>query len=177
MVVARLLIVWIWLLVSLSYASDTPFRCDAIWLQPSKGCPLEVIAAATGTGKDEVSAKEASQARLAQLTAAAAQLQQIQFSARPMDAVRCAEEARTRGRVSCAPALELQAKKTCYVEFSAEGCNGVDAFQLVGVAWKMMEKGRERICESVERAHRTAAPIVQHKCMALCLEDALVRCP
>jgi hypothetical protein len=177
MAVARVLIVWMWLLVSLAWASETPFRCDAVWLEPSKKCPLEITAAATGTGSDERSAKEASLSRLAELIASAAELQEIQFSARSMDAERCAEDAKKMGRVSCAPAIELLAKKTCFVEFSNPACVGVDAFELVGPGWKMMEKGRERICAAVERAHRTAAPIIQHKCMASCLEEALVRCP
>jgi hypothetical protein len=166
-----------WLFVSFALASDTPFRCDAVWLQPSKLCPLEATVAATGTGSDESSAREASLSRLAQLMASAAELQQLQFSARAMNAESCIAEAEKMGRVSCAPVLELVPRKTCYVEFSAPGCVGVDAFELVGPAWKMMEKGRERICESVKKAHRTAAPIVQYKCMALCLEEALVRCP
>ena len=168
---------WLWVVVPLVMASDSPVRCDAVWLEPSKGCPLEATAAATGTGRDESTAKEAALSRLAQLVASAAELQQVQFSARVMDVERCKLEANKRGRVSCAPALELEERRSCFVEFSAPGCIGVDGFELVGPPWKVMEKGRDRICAMVERAHRTAAPIIQHKCMAQCLEEALVRCP
>ncbi len=158
-------------------ASELPVRCDAVWLEPSKSCPLEATAAATGTGPDESTAKEAALSRLAQLVAAAAELQQIQFPARVMDVERCEAAAKKRGRVSCASAVELGEKKTCFVEFSAKGCIAVDGFELVGTPWKVMEKGRNRICSMVERAHRTADPFIQHKCMARCLEEALVRCP
>lgn len=168
---------WFWALVSLAVAADPPVRCDAVWLEPSKQCPLEAAVAATGTGRDEASAHAASLSRLSELVAAAARLQEVQYPARPMDDARCAAEAERKGRVSCAPATELAAKKTCFVEFSDPECIAVDVFELVGPAWKMMERGRDRICLAVERAHRTAAPIIQHRCVARCLEEALVRCP
>jgi len=144
---------------------------------PSKSCPLQKPLAATGTGKNTIAAQEAAMTRLSTLVVTAAQLQEIQYPSRPMNVESCAAESIRHGRQTCAPAEELAESKTCYVSFTASECVAVDAFQVKGPAWKMMEKGRDRMCAQVEKAHRTSAPLIQMTCLARCLEETLVRCP
>ena len=171
----------VWLLawfLGTALASDSPaVRCDAVWLQPTKRCPLERSLAATGTGKDEPSARAAALDRMSQLVSVAAWWQELQVPARTMDPKACAEDVASKSRMSCAPATELTDTKTCFVSFSTPECIAVDPFELKGPAWKMMEKGREKICANVDRSHRTSAPIIQAQCLTRCLEEALVRCP
>ena len=165
-------------MVALSFADDArPFRCDAVWLKRTKSCPLERTTAATGTGKSRESAERAAQNRLISLVREASELQEIQYPSQPMDADACANDVLRYGRVSCSSALELADVRTCFVSFVAPACVAVDPFELTGVAWKMMEKGRDKMCEAVDRAHQTSAPLIQKNCMSLCLEETLVRCP
>ena len=133
--------------------------------------------AATGTGKNRVSAERAAQNRLISLVREAADLQEIQYPSRPMDVDACAMEVPQYARVSCGSALELADVKTCFVRFEASACVAVDPFELTGVAWKMMEKGRDKMCEAVGRAQKTSAPRIQKSCLSLCLEETLVQCP
>ena len=168
---------WLLLWVSLVLADDGPVRCDAVWLQPTATCPLERVLAATGTGRDKTTAEQAAQSRLSELVTVSAELQEIQYPSRAMDGRACGAAAARHGRISCSPAMELSHTKTCFVSFSADGCIAVDALELKGLAWKTMERGRQKMCSAVERAHQTAAPVIQKKCLALCLEEALVRCP
>ena len=170
--------VWLYVLMALAIADDdVPVRCDAVWLSPTKTCPLGRTVAATGTGKNQQMAERAAQGRLELLVREASELQEFQYPSRPIDGESCANDVMNHGRISCAEASELADAKTCYVSFEADQCIAVDPFQLKGPAWKMMEKGRDKMCSAVATAHQTSAPIIQKKCMSLCLEETIVRCP
>ena len=167
-----------YVLVALAGAADQPpVRCEAVWLEPSKTCPLARTLAATGTGKNREMAERAAQTRLTVLVREAAELQEIQYPARPMDVQRCADDVFQHGRLSCGPAGELAGSKNCYVSFEAEECIAIDMFQVQGPGWKVMEKGRDKMCQTVARTHQTSAPFIQKQCMVRCLEETLVRCP
>ena len=158
-------------------ADEVPVRCDAVWLRPTKSCPLGRTLAATGTGKNRQMAERAAQNRLALLVQEASDLQVIQYPSRTIDGQSCAKDVLQHGRLSCGEASELADSKVCFVSFEAQACIAVDPFQLKGPAWKMMEKGRDKMCSLVATAHQTSAPIIQKTCMALCLEETIVRCP
>ena len=133
--------------------------------------------AATGTGRSRESAERAAQNRLIALVREASDLQEIQYPSRPMDADVCALEVPRYARISCGAALELANVRTCFVRFEASACMAVDPFELTGIAWKVMEKGRDKMCDAVSRVHKTSAPQIQKTCVSLCLEETLVQCP
>lgn len=166
-----------WLLAGQTAWAETVFRCDAVWLQTTRDCPVTSTLAATGMGSGEGAAREAALDRLAALMRSQATVQTIQAPARPADPALCAAAAVAHGRVDCMSSEGMAEKRHCYIDFAEEGCPSVPMFEKTGRAWKVSEKGRDYMCAQLDVALRRADPFTRHRCRAACLQTTRVRCP
>ena len=159
------------------WAKDVPYRCEAVWLQPTKLCPLESTWAATGTGASESKARDAAIERMKTLLGSAAMVQSIKAPSRPAESGLCKEAVENNVRMSCLPAPDLVESRVCYIDFPRKDCGNIQMFERSGPPWRVMEKGRDQVCDKVDTVLRQADMLVRHDCRSSCLQDARVRCP
>ena len=162
-----------------------PSRCQAAYIGPSGVCQMSGTWVASAVGPTAPKAGQLAGRRLETLLVAeiaermahsggSADLQSAEAQAQG-----CLVEARSKMHVSCGEEAGLLEQKTCYAAFSDQSCWPGGAVEMEGVAWRAMEKGRDRVCEAME-AHLTeasATPDTLARCRADCLEQAKVTCP
>lgn len=177
--VVEVFVIVVLLLLSIGnvWAKDVPYRCEAVWLQPTKLCPLESTWAATGTGSSESKARDAAVDRMRALLGSAAMVQSMKAPSRPVDSALCKDEVEDKVRISCLPAPDLVKSRVCYIDFPRKECGNVQMFERSGPPWRVMEKGRDQICSKVDVLLRQADMLTRHDCRSSCLQDARVRCP
>jgi hypothetical protein len=152
-------------------------RCEAVWIGPTKRCGLRGSWAASGAGPSEPSAKKAAVGRLVQAVRHAAWLDVLRRPMALTDPQRCAKEAEAGVRITCFATPTLWEKRRCYVDLPIEGCGSLPMFELTGVQWRMIEKGRDKMCKAVDKHLKRADPRSRADCLSRCAQQVRVRCP
>ncbi len=168
---------------STAFAGD-PYRCDAVYVGPVKGCSLSGEWVVTATGRSEGAAKKLAIARLGETVQVGADLQVLRtagtmgaLGAEP-DQQTCAKAAMDKARLSCLEKPALAESQVCFADLADESCYGGLALDYVGTAWKVSEKGRVAICAAVETwlADRGASREERATCKVTCARESTVRC-
>jgi hypothetical protein len=179
---AELLSLWValWLVYGTdarAEETETPARCEAVWLAPDERCRMQGVWAATGAGPNLSTAKGNALDRLAAAVAegVAAINERIPLSA--LDVRACKTAAVEAARTTCFDEPGLTRKALCYIDLPGTGCGDVDMYERRGVVWKVMEAGRSRFCAKVVSATQSLGTEERHRCAARCKQEARVRCP
>ena len=160
-----------------------PVRCEAVLTAPVADCPLSGQWAASGFGRRESQARSHAVERLESLIAAEAEVRVSRIApGEAMEPVRaavrtCPRRVAEAARVHCFTEPPLAEERLCFASFEDESCWRGPPLDLNGVAWKIMETGRDTICEALAEALADAAPDKRARCEARCLQQARVRCP
>lgn len=172
------------LLLSVALAGEPlPGRCEAVFMGPVEECSLPGSWVASGFGRTESQARRHALARLSdalQFGAAARAAKATDTVAQPgadAEVRSCPRVGADAARVHCYPAAELVETRLCFASFEAPDCWPGDMLDLEGVAWKMMESGRDNVCRSLAASLTGASEEQQASCQARCQQQARVRCP
>ena len=156
-------------------------RCEASWEGPSDGCDLNGSWAASGYGPSEARARAAALDRLGSAMSAgrAAAALRLGAEAPASSLAACTSDARLRAHVTCLPTASLSEDRFCYLDLADRDCWTGGLVSAEGVAWRVNERDRDRLCADVEeRLVEVGAPALQRAtCQAECQQDARVRCP
>jgi len=160
-----------------------PVRCEAILTAPVEDCPLSGHWAASGFGRRESQARSHALERLEALIAAEAEVRVSRIApgaatAQVRATVRsCPRRVADEARVHCFAEPSLAEERLCFASFEDDTCWPGPLLDMQGVAWKMMETGRDEVCEALAATLADAAPDERARCEARCLQLSRVRCP
>ena len=122
-------------------------------------------------------AKQSAVERLVRAVRYAADLDLLRRPLALIDPARCATEARAGARITCFPEASLWEKRQCYVDLPVKGCPVMPMIELNGVQWRVIEKGRDKMCKSLTKQLKKVGPRTRLECMSRCFQDVRVRCP
>jgi hypothetical protein len=172
------------LMLSVALAADpSPGRCEAVFLGPVESCSLPGSWAASGFGKNEAQARKHAIARLEVVLAAGAEARAEKAADTPVAAEAkaevgsCPKVAADTARVHCYAEAAIAEKRLCFASFEDPGCWRGRMEDMEGTAWKMMESGRELICQKLDESLTEVPPEKRASCQARCQQQARVRCP
>ncbi len=167
----------VWLMLSGLAQAESAVRCEAVWIGPSKHCTLRGDWAASGAGPNEAIAKKSAVKRLAKAVHHAAVLDRIRRPLALSDPDRCQADAAAGVRITCFAEPTLWQKRTCFIDLPIEGCTSLPMIELKGVQWRVSEKGRDKMCKSLDKQLKHADKRTRAECMSRCYQDVRVRCP
>lgn len=172
------------LLLSVALASDpSPGRCEAVFLGPVAECSLPGSWAASGFGKSEAQARKHALARLEAVLTAGAAARAEKAADTPVAAEAraeihsCPKVAADGARVHCYAEAAIAEKRLCFASFEDAGCWRGPMEDMEGTAWKMMESGRDLICQRLDESMAAEPAEKRASCQARCQQQARVRCP
>lgn len=172
------------LLLGAALAADpTPGRCEAVFLGPVAECSLPGSWAASGFGKNESQARKHALARLEAVLQAGAEARAEKAADTPAAAEAkaeigtCPKVAEDAARVHCYAEAAIAEKRLCFASFEDPGCWRGPMQDMEGTAWKMMEAGRDLICQELDTALAAESAEKRASCQAKCQQQARVRCP
>ena len=160
-----------------------PSRCEAVFTGPIDECPLNGRWVASGFGRTERRAQRNATERLRALIAAEAEARVARLAPGPaVETARaslraCPQRVADVARVHCYAEPVLTESRLCFASFEDLSCWRGPMFDLEGVSWRMMEEGRELVCDALSESLVEAPSEERARCEARCLQEARVRCP